>query len=50
MTENFLGEDISPDTEVEAVFDTVRDRYQTAIEMLTAIKSRKTYYYRIINY
>lgn len=27
LTESFLGEDISPDTEVEAVFDTVRDRY-----------------------
>lgn len=27
LTESFLGEDISPDTEVEAVFDTARDRY-----------------------
>ncbi|NES07906.1 MAG: XisI protein [Okeania sp. SIO2F4] len=27
LTESFLGEDISPDTAVEAVFDTVRDRY-----------------------
>ncbi|MEB3343242.1 XisI protein [Okeania sp.] len=27
LTESFLGEDISPDTEVEVVFDTVRDRY-----------------------
>ena len=26
LTENFLGEDICPNTEVEAVFDTVRDR------------------------
>ena len=27
LTESFLGEDISPDIEVEAVFDTKRDRY-----------------------